>query len=329
MYLLSNKFKISLLWLCLLVSVLYTQTDYNLGEFTLSKIIDGDTFRFEELKRSTRLLGIDTEETYKDTDAEIKAKQLRADWNSYYLSRRDSSGEPVKIESPFGFYTWQWAKEIMKDVRKVRLEIDEINRVQDIYGRYLVYVIAIRNDGSEFNYNVECVRNGYSPYFTKYGYSKRYHKEFTEAQNYARENRIGIWNSTDCYCYPDYDLRMEWWNQRAEQIKYFEENHAGRQNYFSMLNPSDYQQLKNMLGDTVIIFGSTSRILNDRQPWLVKMDVTENESLELVFFRDYNHIVEESGINSGMSYYYYVKGKLSEYKGRLQIIIEDRKQIWR
>ncbi len=46
------------------------------------------------------------------------------------------------------------------------------------YGRLLAYVIL---DGK--NFNVELVEKGWSPYYTKYGESEKYHRAFVEAQS--------------------------------------------------------------------------------------------------------------------------------------------------
>lgn len=56
------------------------------------------------------------------------------------------------------------------------------------YGRLLAYVIR-----DSQNINLELVRLGWSPYYTKYGTSPRYHEAFTEAQTRARSLGLGIW----------------------------------------------------------------------------------------------------------------------------------------
>jgi len=56
------------------------------------------------------------------------------------------------------------------------------------YGRLLAYVII---DG--VNFNIELVKQGLSPYYTKYGLSKKYDRQFREAERYARKNRLNIW----------------------------------------------------------------------------------------------------------------------------------------
>ena len=56
------------------------------------------------------------------------------------------------------------------------------------YGRLLAYVIV---DG--VNFNLELVRKGLSPYYTKYGLSEKYDQEFREAERYARKHKLNIW----------------------------------------------------------------------------------------------------------------------------------------
>jgi endonuclease YncB( thermonuclease family) len=298
-----------------------------IGEFTVAKILDGDTFRFEGLDKSTRLLGIDTEETFKDADAEMKTNDIASRWLEYYADKKDSSGKPAKIESPFGYRSWQWTKELFRDVVKVRLEVDDFRREVDIYNRYLVYVIAIKEDQTEFNYNIECVKQGYSPYFSKYGYSARFNDAFVNAQEFAQKNMLGIWSGKEL-CYPDYAERTRWWNKRAYQIRKFETTYAGKSGYYSMLDPEDYGKLKNHLNDTVTIFSNIARVLKENEPHIVKFEISENEHIDLVFFKSNFTLIEELQLDNPKDYYVYAKGKLSEYKGRLQIIIEDASQVW-
>lgn len=304
-----------------------SQQEFIIGEFRVNKILDGDTFRFEGLDRSTRLLGIDTEETFKDSDAELKVNDISGYWTEYYAHKKDSSNKPAKIESPFGYDTWQWTKELFKDVVKVRLEVDDHKRVKDMFNRYLVYVIAIKEDGKEFNYNVECVKQGYSPYFSKYGYSARFHNEFVTAQKYAQDKNLGIWSGKEL-CYPDYHERLKWWDKRAEQIKKFETNYAGRPGYYSMLDQSDFNKLASHIGDSVVIFGNISRVITDNNPKIAKLEINEFDTIDLVFFQEHYGLIDELKLGNPVDYYIYAKGKLSEYKGKKQIIIEDKSQVW-
>lgn len=311
----------------ILVSSVYTQEQFVIGEFTVQKVLDGDSFRFEGLDKSTRLLGIDTEETYKDSDAEMKVNDISPRWFEYYASMKDSSDKPAKVESPFGYYTWQWTEEVFEDVEKVRLEVDDFKRVLDMFNRYLVYVIAIRKDGTEFNYNIESVKQGYSPYFSKYGYSARFHDEFVKAQKYAQDKKLGIWSGKEL-CYPDYQERLLWWDKRGDQIRKFETLYMGKPGYFSMLDLADFNKLKTHIGDTVTIFGTISRVIADNEPKIAKFEINDESQFDLVFFRENGLIIDELKLNDPVGYYVYAKGKLSEYKGRMQIIVDAKEQIW-
>src|SRR5438046_1081705 len=152
----KTNFKIYFILLCVFAAVftLSAQENFVIGEYKISKIIDGDTFKFENLDKNARLIGIDAEETFKDAEAEKRSKELEINWADKYNAEKLIEEKPAKTPSPFGYRTWKWIKELFKDVKKVRLEKDEQNRTLDVYGRYLVYVIAERNDGNEFNYNI-------------------------------------------------------------------------------------------------------------------------------------------------------------------------------
>lgn len=309
------------------VQLTYSQSEFVIGEFTVSKILDGDTFRFEGLDKSTRLMGIDTEETFKDSDAEMKVNDISSYWAEYYAHKKDSSNKPAKIESPFGYDTWQWTKELFKDVVKVRIEVDDYKRVIDMFNRYLVYIIAIREDGTEFNYNIECVKQGYSPYFSKYGYVARFDKEFKAAQKYAQDNKLGIWSGKEL-CYPDYYERLKWWDKRGDQIRKFETEYAGKPGYYSMLDQSDFNKLVKHVGDSITIFGTISRVITDNNPYIAKLEINEYDTIDLVFFKQNMELVKELKLDDPVGYYIYAKGKLTEYKGKKQLIIEDKSQVW-
>ena len=318
---------IVLLFLFAGVQLTHSQSEFVIGEFTVSKILDGDTFRFEGLDKSTRLMGIDTEETFKDSDAEMKVNDISSYWAEYYAHKKDSSNKPAKIESPFGYDTWQWTKELFKDVVKVRIEVDDYKRVIDMFNRYLVYIIAIKEDGTEFNYNIECVKQGYSPYFSKYGYVARFDKEFKAAQKYAQDNKLGIWSGKEL-CYPDYYERLKWWDKRGDQIRKFETEYAGKPGYYSMLDQSDFNKLVKHVGDTITIFGNISRVVTDNNPIIAKLEINEYDTVDLVFFKQNMGLVKELKLDDPVGYYIYAKGKLTEYKGKKQIIIEDKSQVW-
>ena len=50
----------------------------------ITKVTDGDTFKFENLDAPVRLLCIDTEETFKTADAEQKTNEISQYWDEFY-----------------------------------------------------------------------------------------------------------------------------------------------------------------------------------------------------------------------------------------------------
>lgn len=328
---LFKKFYFTLFILFLSTRVIYSQvvdSNFVIGEFIISKVVDGDTFKFNRLDKSTRLLGIDTEETFKDKTPQQKSYDLRQFWPEEYYKEQKAKGTkyPIKIDSPFGFDTWMWATDFVRDATSVRLEIESMDRVIDTYGRYLVYMF-LNIDGKYINYNVECVRRGYSPYFTKYGYSKRFHKEFVEAQEYARKNQLGIWNP-ETKCYPDYEQRIAWWNKRAEQIKEFETEFEGANNAFNLMNNNEVEKLENFIGKEVIILGNVTDIYTDKDPAIVRINITKGVDFDIVFHKENKEILNAYNLEDMKEYFVCAMGVLSQYHNNFEIVVEKKSQFW-
>jgi endonuclease YncB( thermonuclease family) len=306
------------------------QTDSALiiGNFRISKVTDGDTFRFENLDRPTRLLAIDTEETFKTADAEQKINEIAENWEQYYKSERGDNKKPVKADSPFGYEAWKWAEEFSKNVDYVRLEKEADDRSVDIFGRYLVYMIAVMKDGSEINYNIECVRLGYSPYFNKYGNSTRFHAEFIEAQNFAKENKLGIWDPAKKH-YPDYEERIQWWDERAKQLNDFDLKYSDDEVYFNLASDIDYADLKNFIGKEIIVFGSIGNVLTQKYPYILRIPHTKEENFDIIIHEENSGLLGELDIETLKEYYVYVKGTLEVYKDNYQIVLRNKDNLWK
>lgn len=86
----------------------------------------------------------------------------------------------------------------------------EGHRTRGKYKRLLTYVFV---DGE--NLNLELVRAGLSPYYTKYGLSEHYDRDFREAERFARHHRLNIWGDaalTSQY----FRLKSKWGQKRSE-----------------------------------------------------------------------------------------------------------------
>ena len=182
------------------------------GEFALAEkaVLDGDTIKLKGMDTTLRLLAVDAEETFK-YDKERRAYEVG--WEHYKKTMRGDSSRPVKYATPVGDAGKDWAKQFFAGVKTVVLERDHPKEIRDFFNRYLGYLIVIK-DGKRLNFNVELVRAGYSPYFTKYGQSRRFHDDFVAAENEARAAGRGIWDPTRQH-YDDYDERKRWWDARG------------------------------------------------------------------------------------------------------------------
>jgi endonuclease YncB( thermonuclease family) len=250
-----------------------------LGSFPLTKVIDGDTIRVDGLDASMRLLGLDTEETFK---YKSEWRDFDKGWARYLADAQAKTKHPVKIPTPMGEEAKKFAQKFFKGVRFVELERDHPKEIRDFYNRYLTYVF-VEKDGKRINYNVECVRAGMSPYFSKYGYSRRFHAEFVAAQDEARKAQRGIWDPAKQH-YPDYDRRLEWWDRRGDYIQAFERDAEGK-NWVVLTHWDAMDRLRDLLGREVVVLGAVGDIRTSTTgPTKVMLSRRRTASFPLIFF---------------------------------------------
>ncbi len=90
------------------------------------------------------------------------------------------------------------------DGRQVRLHFEPGHEQRDRYGRLLCYVFV-----GERNFNLDLVTEGMSPYYTEYGHSQEFDKEFREAEKTAQERKKGIWGDPDL-AHQYRELKKKW-----------------------------------------------------------------------------------------------------------------------
>jgi micrococcal nuclease len=125
------------------------------------RIVDGDTIdiNYNGKRERVRLLCVNTPESvHPDKKQNVPMGKVAAEYAKGRLS-----GKSVDLEF-------------------------EGSRTRGKYGRLLAYVIV---DGQ--NFNLELVRQGLSPYYTKYGKSQKYDSEFKAAEKLARQDGLNIW----------------------------------------------------------------------------------------------------------------------------------------
>ncbi len=234
-----------------------------LGPHSLSQgrppVVDGDTIRVEGLQGSLRLIGIDTEETFKDKGMRKLASE---DWAEYL--RTVSSGaraeRPPKYGTPMGEAARRFAEGFFENVESVRLEYDDPVRKLGYFRRHLVHVL-VQSGEHLLNFNVEVVRQGLSPYYKKYGRSARYHAAFTAAEAEARAYRRGIWaDPPRFHCYPDYEVRLAWWSERDWAYQRLIRLKRTMKDDLAILgDDAEWERLKSMTGRKVTVAGSPGR----------------------------------------------------------------------
>jgi micrococcal nuclease len=130
------------------------------GQHPIIRIVDGDTIivDYQGKHEKVRLLCVNTPESvHPDKKQNVPMGKVASDYTKKRLT-----GKYVDLEFE-GF-------------------------LRGRYGRLLVYVFV---DGK--NFNLELVKQGLSPYYTKYGLSQKYDKEFRAAERLARKEKLGIW----------------------------------------------------------------------------------------------------------------------------------------
>jgi endonuclease YncB( thermonuclease family) len=294
------------------------------GEFRVTKVSDGDTIRVDGLESSLRLLGIDTEEIYHHSE---NRRAVESDWQQYLKDQQAGHSRPVKLETPMGEQAMLFAQKWFDGVGKVRVERDDPAEIRDRYNRYLAYVFAKKN-GQWVNYNVECVRAGMAPYFTKYGYSRRFHAEFVAALAEAKAAHRGIW-APGAMAAPDYPERELWWNARGEFVKAFRTAGEGRSDYVDVTHWNAKDLFTAALGKEVHVLGVVDDVR--RGPKGPTRVTIGSRDIALVFFD--NDQVIASGVETWKGEYIVATGIVSEYVNphtkshQLQIVIDRPSQI--
>jgi micrococcal nuclease len=133
--------------------------------YEVVKVIDGDTIdiRINDKIERLRLIGINTPETV----------------------------DPRKPVECFGKQASEKARALL-DGKQVSIESDSTQGERDKYNRLLRYVFL--EDGT--NLNLLMIREGYAYEYT-YDLPYKYQNEFKQAQKYAEENELGLWNTCE------------------------------------------------------------------------------------------------------------------------------------
>lgn len=300
--------------------------DLRIGEYRLANdpIIDGDTIRVEGIKGSLRLLSLDTEEAlHGDAQRAAAAK----DFDAYRKRKRADAARPPKMGTPMGEEAAKFAEGFFQGAEVVRLERDDPKKRRGNYGRLLAYAFVER-DGRWTSYSVACVRAGMSPYFTKYGYSRRFHDELKSAEAEARKAKRGIWNP-NAKGYGDYDERRAWWGARADFIGAFEDRAERSDDLIPLSHYDAHERLEENVGKQVTVMSTVDRIESFKGLVRVSLAAQNKQRFPIIFFD--RRAFRASGLERFKGEPVTVRGTVERYaKGSyrtLQIVVQEPDQV--
>ena len=173
-------------------------------DLQITQVVDGDTVKvaLNGKTESLRLICVDTEESYSGGSKPVTAAgKAASEMAKKYFATEGGGLARVDIE----FDT--------DDPIAIAVE-----KHRDNYGRLLCYV----HKGEE-NYNLKLIKEGWSPYFVKYGRSRLYHRQMTEAESGAKAYNLMIWNPNTNAKIPsrNYANLLPWWSMRASIVEEF------------------------------------------------------------------------------------------------------------
>ncbi len=297
-----------------------------IGEYRLADdpFIDGDTVRVNGIDGSLRLLSLDTEERFHGKSDRPAASK---DFEQYLKGKRGDAARPKKAGTPMGEEAAKFAEGFFEGAGVVRLERDDPKEIRGNFGRLLAYAFVKKN-GRWTNYSVECVRAGMSPYFTKYGYSRRFHNQLTHAETEAREAKRGIWNPS-AKGYGDYDERKAWWDARADFIRAFEHEGTRRDDFIPLSQWDALERLEKKVGGSVTVLSTIDRIDHFKGLVRVSLAAQNKRRFPIIFFD--RRVFRASGVEGLKGEPVTVRGTVERYaKGgyrTLQIVVQDPDQV--
>ena len=282
----------------------------------ITQVVDGDTIKvsLHGKTESLRLICVDTEESYSGGSKPVTAAgKAASEMAKKYFATADGGLANVDIE----FDT--------DDPIEIAVE-----KHRDNYGRILCYVYK-----GEENYNLKLIKEGWSPYFVKYGRSRLYHRQMTEAEAAAKAYNLVIWNPNTNANIPsrNYANLLPWWSMRGSIVEEFRLSEARgvafsvKLDYPKILAASETAKsitvfcdlqggINKWIGNNALIHaGSVDRKLD---LWIPDAETDKMTPLKRLIDKRY------AGLGRG---YVYVSGKVEQYKGKPQIVLKDIKQL--
>lgn len=288
----------------------------------VNRVVDGDTIRVkindEYDDESLRICSLDTEES------------------------RASSGKP---KTPWGIKAKEKAITFFSPGDEVVLEFPGnedvavcMNKHRGNFGRLLVFV-----QKGVVDFQETMIREGYSPYFCKYGNANFIdkHELYISAEREAMQNNLGVWNQivNNGSEIRNYASLGTWWKLRARIIDRYRQH---KLNNPDLLNTRlDYDAIFNLAktDEEAIIFTELRSLKNVspqsaivdigsvRQPFCLYLpDTVSDAGQQLINLLKTRYLPGDS--DHPRRSYAYLKGKLKLYKDtKPEMIVNSADQI--
>ncbi len=282
----------------------------------VTKVVDGDTIKvaLNGQREFLRLHCIDTEESFSNGTKPVTQLGIASTkMAKQYFTHADGSFVNVDIE--------------FDSDDSVEACLD---KYRDNHGRLICYV----HKGAE-NYNLKTIREGWSPYYTKYGRSQEYHQQMVEAEAQAQAHHLKIWNpdANPQSASRNYNLLMAWWSLRDSVIQDyrcygrpagalsvrldFPKIIAAAEKQVEIIIFCDLQDgITKWIGSGALIHtGSKDHII---KLWIPEAKFEKNAPLVQLIQKRY------AGLGRG---YVYVRGQVIMYRDKPEITLTDLRQL--
>ncbi len=282
----------------------------------VTKVVDGDTIKvlLNDKREFLRLDCVDTEEILNhDSKPRTNAGIAAAEMAQQYFTNEH------------GFLT------------KIDIEFDDnepvevcLEKYRDHHGRL---ICCVHKYGE--NFNLKLIKEGWSPYFIKYGNSRLYHQEMMEAEADAQSHNRIIWNrqTNESSAFRNYTILMPWWSLRASIVddfrRYGQPNGvlSVRLDYPQILLAAMQQQkitifcdlqegITKWIGNSAIIHTGTK----DHSLKLWIPEATDEKYAPLVYLINKRY----TGLGRG---YVYVTGQVTMYRDKPEITLTSLQQL--
>ncbi len=288
-----------------------------------SAIADGDTIRAVGFDKSIRLLQLDTEELLKDEDLVFAER----DWQGYVASKTKKKNQIATYGTPLGNQAADFARSFFDGIEDIYVEYESPLRTREFFGRHLAYVWIQKHGDSTgwLNYNIEAVRAGMSPYYTKYGYSELYHDAFVAAESEAKAAKRGIW-APDVKAYPDYNRREREWAERAKSIRTFRERFQNTPDFIELGTDVALATLRERIGQRVTVFGFVDRYSPSAKPPKIQMSHRYRENVVIVTKPPVKFPTSQISLKNGE--FIYAEGTVTLFRGSPQIEFDSKSSLY-